>query len=248
MNSVQKFLFETSFDGDAGAAAADAPSQAGPAAYGERDLELARDEGFAAGREQGLKEAATSIDNAAARALEAVAEQLQTLGPALRQDATRRDGEALRAAVTIVRKLFPQTVKVHGKSEVEGLIAQCLAQLRDEQRMVIRVADELLDPLHERLGDLSADCGFEGKIVLLAEEAFLPGDARVEWADGGAERDSARLWREVDEIVARATTFGTATAAAARDREPAAAGPEPDPAPAGPQEIHDHTTAMTPPA
>ena len=213
MNSVQKFLFETSFDGvEDETAPPDAPPHTNPQSFGESELERARDEGFAAGREQGLMEAAGSIENASARTLEAIAGEIRALLPALAQDAERRNGEALKAAVTIVRKLFPRTAEAHGTAEIEALVAQCLGQLRDEPRVVVRVCDQLLDPLNERLGGLAADCGYEGKIVLLAEEALLPGDAKVEWADGGAERDSARLWRKVDEIIARATAFGATDA------------------------------------
>lgn len=213
MNSVQKFLFETSFDGaEEEPAPADAPSRASAQNFAESDLERARDEGFAAGREQGLRDAANSIENTTTRSLEAIAGQLQSLVPALTQDAERRNGEALRAAVTIVRKLFPHATQIHGTTEVEALVAQCLGHLRDEPRVVVRVCDTLLDPLNERLAGLAVDCGYEGKIVLLAEETFLPGDAKVEWADGGAERDSARLWHQVDQIVARATAFATAAA------------------------------------
>jgi len=213
VNSVQKFLFETSFDGaeDEPETSGAAP-QSSPQSFSESELERARDEGFAAGREQGLLEAAGSIENACTRTLEAVDTQLRALLPALAQDAERRNGEALKAAVTIVRKLFPRSAEAHGTAEVEALIAQSLRHLRDEPRVVVRVCDELLDPLNERLGGLAADSGYDGKIVLLAEEALLPGDAKVEWADGGAERDSARLWRQVDAIVARAAAFGTAGA------------------------------------
>ena len=43
-----------------------------------------------------------------------------------------------------------------------------------------------------------------GRIVLLADETLGLGDARVEWADGGAERDTGRLMRDIDGALARA--------------------------------------------
>jgi flagellar assembly protein FliH len=79
-----------------------------------------------------------------------------------------------------------------------------LSELHDEPRLVVRVADALLDPLNESLQAARSSAGFEGKIVLLADDSVANGDIRIEWADGGAERDSTRLWREIDEIVARA--------------------------------------------
>ena len=58
---------------------------------------------------------------------------------------------------------------------------------------------------------MAAQAGFEGKIVLLAQSDLQAGDVRVEWADGGAERDIGLLWREIDAIVERAV--GAAPAA-----------------------------------
>lgn len=209
MNPGKKFLFETRFDGEDGdASAADARGEPEKPSYGEEELAQARDEGFAAGREQGLKDAAATIEHAAARALEAVAAQAQELYPALLRDCERRNAEALQAAMVVVRKLFPILNETQAAAELEGLVCRCLEQLHDEPRVVIRVSDALLDPLRGRLEELAARSGFEGKIVLLTEESLLPGDVRVEWADGGAERDSQRLWREVDEIVARAAGLG----------------------------------------
>ncbi len=106
--------------------------------------------------------------------------------------------------MTVVRKLFPSLAQRHGLDEVEGLVAECLGRLRDEPRVVVRVADELLDPLKAHMDRLSEHSGFEGRVVLLADEGLSDSDVRVEWADGGAERDSGRLWREIDEILARA--------------------------------------------
>ncbi len=212
MNQAEKFLFETSFDGEDGdPLSPEARREAEKPAYGEEELARARDEGFAAGREQGMKEAAASIDNAAARALETLAARMQELFPALKADCERRNAEALQAAMIVVRKLFPILNETNATAELEGLVCQCLEHLHDEPRVVIRVSDALLDPLRARLEALTARCGYEGKIVLLAEEALQPGDVRVEWADGGAERNSQRLWGQVDEIVARAASLGAQT-------------------------------------
>src|SRR3546814_8811652 len=45
--------------------------------------------------------------------------------------------------------------------------------------------------------------GFEGKLVFLADERLKTGDLRVEWADGGVERNQMALWQEIDAVIAR---------------------------------------------
>jgi flagellar assembly protein FliH len=40
---------------------------------------------------------------------------------------------------------------------------------------------------------LARERGFEGRLVVLGEPDLAPGDARMEWADGGVVRDRARI-------------------------------------------------------
>ena len=43
--------------------------------------------------------------------------------------------------------------------------------------------------------------GFEGRLVVLAEPDIAAGDCRIEWADGGIERDSAAIDAAIGEAV-----------------------------------------------
>jgi flagellar assembly protein FliH len=69
---------------------------------------------------------------------------------------------------------------------------------------MIRTADADLDALRESIEGSAARSGFEGKLVFLTDERIASGDLRIEWADGGAERDQAALWAEIDGVIARA--------------------------------------------
>ena len=60
-----------------------------------------------------------------------------------------------------------------------------------------------LDALQERLTQLSAASGFEGRVVLIGDDAMGESDCRVEWADGGVEREAGRIWRAIEEALAR---------------------------------------------
>src|SRR3546814_6510285 len=82
--------------------------------------------------------------------------------------ARRRD--SLEAALTVVRKLFPQLARSHGLDELHAVVEQCLERLRDEPRVVIRCADADLAALQTRAEQAAARSGFEGKLVFLADE------------------------------------------------------------------------------
>ena len=230
----QKFLFDTSFEAeDLGGDAAGPVGKPSPPKFGEEDLERARAEGHASGKKIGTQETMQSIEQKISQAMNAVSTQLTGLSKAQVESHERQGREALEVALIVVRKIFPRLAGRHGLAEVESVVCDCLERLRNEPRIVIRVADAVLDQVEARIGELVARTGFEGKIVYLAQDGLNPGDVRVEWADGGAERDSERLWREIERITARvagpdtpeAPTTAPVPAEVSESHEPAPAGP-----------------------
>ncbi len=203
MAQVQKFLFEKTFDADCRDTAT-AKEKMPPPRFSEKDLAEARSEGFAAGQAAGSEEARRATDHAAAEALSALAGHFETAAAQLAEANDKRVRRAIEIAVLVLRKMFPELSRRNALIETEALIGQCLAQLPDEPRVVIRVADALLDPLNEQIAALAEKAGFEGKMVLLAEESLSASDVRVEWADGGAERDTECLWAEIEQVLERA--------------------------------------------
>lgn len=235
MSMSAKFLFDTSFDPEDMDRSGPGRKPAKPK-FGEEDLEKARTDGFAAGKESGRQEVMQSIEQQISTALNAISGQLTGLSQAQVQASERQARSAVEAALTVMRKMFPHLASRHGLAEIESLVCDCLERLRTEPRIVIRVADSLLDRVEQRVSQLAACAGFDGKIVFLSQEGLHPGDIRVEWADGGAERDSDRLWHKIDQIIAR--TIGPMQPAAdAAEPAPVPAPTDkiaPEPAPSGP--------------
>lgn len=236
MSMSAKFLFDTSFDPEDMDRSVMPGQKPAKPKFGEEDLEKARTEGFAAGKESGRQEVMQSIEQQISTALSAISGQLTGLSQAQVQASERQARSAVEAALTVMRKMFPHLAGRHGLAEIESVVCDCLERLRTEPRIVIRVADSLLDQVEQRVSQLAARAGFDGKIVFLSQEGLHPGDIRVEWADGGAERDSDRLWHEIDQIIAR--TIGPMQPAADTAEPAPVPAPTdktaPEPAPSGP--------------
>ena len=235
MSMSEKFLFDTSFDPEDMDRSVMPGQKPAKPKFGEEDLEKARAEGLAAGKESGRQEAMQSIEQQISQALSTISGLLTGLSQAQVQASERQTRGAVEAALTVMRKMFPRLAGRHGLAEIESVVCDCLERLRTEPRIVIRVADSLLDQVEQRVSQLAARTGFDGKIVFLSQEGLHPGDIRVEWADGGAERDSDRLWHEIDQIITR--TIGPMQPAAdAAEPAPVPAPTDktaPDPAPSG---------------
>ena len=225
MAQAKKFLFDTPFSARAEREQKPKPKPQ----FTEDDLSAARGEGQQAGFQMGRESAMREIERRVADALDAVAAGLAVVDQAQARAAAELRAEAARLALTIAGKLAPELVTREPLAEIEAVIVECLGQLPTEPRVVVRVAEGLLEALTGRIDDLVRRAGFSGAVVLLGEPAMALGDARVEWADGGAERDLGRTQRAVEEAVGRYCRTQ------AEARRPAAAAPAaPAPAHAGP--------------
>ncbi|TQV71887.1 FliH/SctL family protein [Denitrobaculum tricleocarpae] len=217
MSAGQKFLFNDAFEApltterqaEAQAAASAPPPEPEVVEpeISEADLEQARaegrQEGLALGREEGRTEAFTGIEqttqtlllNLTGRVGELLSEQ-----PRMHETVAE---EALKAASTILRKLVPSLEKSAALKEIEAVVSECLERAQDEPRLVVRVSEPMLEPVKSRIDALVKAEGFEGKVVFLATDDLGDSDVRVEWADGGAERRTDEIWRDIDEVLGR---------------------------------------------
>ncbi|MGO1117878.1 hypothetical protein ACTL6U_04205 [Rhodovibrionaceae bacterium A322] len=220
MMNARKFLFDTdfeSFDSPPPAPAAEevvqpeeevvpAEEELPPEpTFSQEDLANAHAEGFQQGhqqgRQEGFNEASATMSSHQTQALQVIADSLSQLMTGSAQQLQKSEEIAVATALAVIEKMLPNYSRKHGFGEVETLVRSCLQNLQEEPRVVIRVADALLDELQAQINGIASGCGFEGKIVLLADEELGLGDVRIEWADGGAERDSQRLWQEINDIM-----------------------------------------------
>jgi len=199
MSNATKFLFGDSFD------PAKADPEVPPPTFSEAELAVARETGFQDGHAAGHAEMARSIEQAAVASLAEIAKQLDAMNGnfANIRDAAIASGVDVVAAT--VRKLVPALAKRNGLAEIETLVRDSLHALYDEPRVVIRAHDSVIEALQERIDGIAAASGFMGKVVLFGDDQFSETDCRVEWADGGAERNLGELWRRIDAAIERVT-------------------------------------------
>jgi flagellar assembly protein FliH len=202
MSTLRKFLFDNSFD------ELDAPmpggTRPGPEpAYPRAAVDAARDEGFAAGREAALAEAAQEASTRALDALDGLRQGLAALCATRDEINAETERAALALLRSVLQKALPALTRTDPLAELEAFVTRCLDEAADEPRIVLRVSDGLFDAVQARIGALAQSNGYAGKLVLLADANLADGDGRVEWADGGAERDAHRFLAELDAILSR---------------------------------------------
>jgi flagellar assembly protein FliH len=182
---VRKFQFDD-FDMEADGLAGGLAVQQ---VFSLTEMAEARERTEAEAHAAGYAEAQASLEADAARALASALEQ----AAALRESQIRRNdavaSEAVRLAMLVARRVLPAFAESQAAREVEALIAACFKERPEEARLVIRVADALFDPIRARMEKLAAESGLAGAPVLLADPSLGLAEARVEWANGGADWD-----------------------------------------------------------
>jgi flagellar assembly protein FliH len=201
MQRVEKFLFDTSFDPRE---RNHAPAPPPEPTFSRSELEAARDTGRAEGHAAGEAAALDGIAAAGARAVAAVDGRLAELREQLVfvADQARRDG--LTLAMAALRTLFPRLAAAHGLSEIETVVAECLELARHEPAIVFKFHPDVLEAATGPLEAMAAARAWPGKLVILADPKLTHDGCAVEWADGGAERNSPAVLEQIDQLVAQA--------------------------------------------
>jgi len=200
MTKPTKFTFSNVFDirdsvGKRGVAAA----QARPRQYDEDALAAA----FAQGRAEGAQEAYSEIEARIATAFETASAQIATLLQRQAQMTTQMKHDAAILAHAIAKYLAPALVNEKPLAEFETLIEQCFAEMHDEPRVVVKVSAGMVEPMKVKVDELTARLNPASEIIVAADPSLSDMDCRIEWSDGGIERNYAHLEGLISEAVQR---------------------------------------------
>jgi flagellar assembly protein FliH len=84
---------------------------------------------------------------------------------------------------------------------VAETVLHALPLVIGEARIVVRLAEPLVEHIKSRMDDMAMEAGFMGKVVLLGDERIAPGDCRIEWANGGIERRADSIKEDIAKTI-----------------------------------------------
>ena len=169
---------------------------------------IAHRNGFAAGQAQAQSEIAQNT----ASALAVIADGLDRIHRALGEIETRLETEAVEVAVAVAGKLAPELIAREPFAEISALATECFRHLVKTPHVSVRISADLYAAGKDKLEEIAQARGFEGRLVVQPDAALAPGDCRIEWSEGGVNRDRAAMLAVVDDVVARYVAARTATA------------------------------------
>ena len=210
MPALKKFLFDTPFDRPekqeeekAPEVEESQPEEEAPPTYSEEEVNTAREEGFAAGKKEGIAEAANATQHQIMELLKKMEGQYTKLFRIQNESNSATAQDATAVAVAVARKVLPDLNRRNALGEVERFAEMALEKVIKEPHVVMRVNPRIHGPLAERIDALIAGKEYVGQIKLMADDGIPVGDCRMEWRNGGGERNLAAKMREIDEIIER---------------------------------------------
>jgi len=248
MAKLKPFMFDYSFDDgadEARQAAQDAARRAAEEAEANRpptftveEMEAAKEEAYARGRQEGMDDAMAGIEQQVARTLDAVFSRLPKVFEQHKAWSREIETDAARLGIAVIRRLAPELVKEKELPEVEAVIREAFGFLTEQPKVMIRVSKDLEEALSGKVELMASRVGYEGQVVLVGDPELPVDDCRISWQAGAVERSLDDVWSQIDQIVGRVLT-----GAPSRERGSAPAEPAPEPAGApadAPVEPTDH--------
>lgn len=166
-------------------------------------LKEAEDAAFKRGLQQGIIEGRAEVERRVGATIERIAAAMTTLDKKLDAVEAKIEIEAVDVAVAVAKKLAPQLLAQQPLAEIGALATECFRNLVKCPHVVVRVNEALHETARAKLDEIVHQCGPETRLVVLAEPDIPIGDCRIEWADGGIDRDSAAIGEAIDEAVTR---------------------------------------------
>ncbi len=217
---VKKFLFDNDFEAPSVPEKPDSapgeppeeieePEEEAPPTFTQDDLDAMRAEGYEAGKKDALAETAEATQAHTLMAVKAVEDALAKLFAVQSEKNDAMSKDAMAAAIAITRKVFPDLNRRNALGEVEGMVKEVLGRVIEEPRLTLRVNAGLRGSFEERIGPLTQAAGYGGKVVFATDSDVALGDCKIEWGNGGAERNLSEILNEIDRIIER--NLGAAT-------------------------------------
>jgi flagellar assembly protein FliH len=155
--------------------------------------------GFAAGEAKAQQDTAERV----AAALSVIANGMDRLNRALSAIEARLETEAVEVAVAVAGKLAPALIAREPFAEISALATECFQHLVKTPHVAVHVGPAIYQMAEQNLADITHARGFEGRLLVVADDSLAPGDCRIEWADGGVKRDEEATRVAIDDAVTR---------------------------------------------
>ena len=169
-----------------------------PPTFSEAQLEAARREGLAHGRQEAAAEAEASRERRVADLLETISREFSTLFAAEDLRNAQYEAESVRLSLAILQRLFPAMNQEYGLGEIQRIITEVLENQREQVIIKLEVQPEYVETIRDHVQRVLKQANIAGECQVSGNQALGPGDVRMSWPDGGAFRESTMTAEDIE--------------------------------------------------
>lgn len=163
--------------------------------------EEGRLQGLEEGRENAWQEAMVSIEKQNSDTLNMIDSSLKELLEISQNCSQTAFTTAIDFAMAVCRKVVPALAEKNAVGEIQGLLEKNFHFLKDEAKISLRLNPFLADKVKPVLADLVKKESYAGKIAVIRDDSLPIGDCRVEWKNGGLQRNAQDVLNQTEELV-----------------------------------------------
>lgn len=173
------------------------PTEPPPPMFSEGELGSARQQAFAQGKQEGVKEMEESLAKHTAKILEKISQDIQILFAAETEREKRYEREAVTLSLAIFHRLFPVYQEKFGFEELKGELETVLRKQEGQKQIIVHVAPAAVDGLKAHIANAKSNVNF----IFEGDETMAIGACRLNWTDGGAVRDSEAMAAQIETAI-----------------------------------------------
>lgn len=175
--------------------------------YTDEDLVEARKTAAEQARQEARQEAEKEFEQAVEHrqnaALEVIGDRLKTMMEELHDQRIGHQRRAvttgIQAAIALFKQIAPDIAADNADARIEEMVYDVLQEQIERPRMTIYLAPGMADALSDKIKARANEAGYDGQLQINSADDLAMGDVRIDWGDGGIERDEADYH---DELVA----------------------------------------------
>lgn len=197
----RKYLFDLTFDNGQNKKAAEREKP--KPTFTQEQLDAEKQTSFEQGKQEGQRLMAEDQQQYTNTLLSEISQHLTHVIEQSAAEWDRQVAQLQQLAQIIMRKIMPSYVEKYGLEEIEAIIAKILSDVGREPRLVFRINENLFDTINDKISAIARQQAYAGKVVVLGDPALGPSDCRIEWADGGIERNVQAIWHAIENVMSR---------------------------------------------
>lgn len=169
--------------------------------YTEEEVAQKVAEAEARGYHRGQEEAQRAQEQSEDTLIKEIGAKLVTLSETKQSLEEKIKEDFRQMAEVLLLKFIPLIQKGMAEQLINKFISDNFHKFVKEPKLSFYFNPEMISKAQEIIGKIAHKTDFEGKITLHKDASIAVDDCRIEWANGGVERNSQRLQNQAKELL-----------------------------------------------